>query len=343
MITFIQRIIGFFAAIATIISGFLGIEGSLIDKKVDDFKVTTYIRGDAIMYWGGEVYEEDFDIVTDAIIFECATFNNKGEVEYDEEKLETVLSVVRDAIGDRDVHLTLNLIGPGGVTDSDVWEDQMEAQSDEHNKAFKSGVLEDNIIAVLEKYDFDGVHFDYEYPLSLKAWHYYNKFLVSLDRKLGKKYTLGVAGNSWNIKFTNAAVDAIDTFELMSYDNVDEYGRHSTYEDTVEMIQQLGLRGLPIHKVNVGIPFYSRPTDMSGYWYGYNGCYDKITQDGWYHCDDTDKDFWFNTPEVVAQKTDYCIRNGYGGVMIWHYNCDFPSSSENSLLRAIGETVDNYY
>lgn len=343
MIIFIQRVIGFFTALATIISGFFGVNGGLIDKKVDNFKVTTYIRGDAVMYWGGEIYEEDFEIVTDAIIFECATFNSKGEVEYDEEKMEAVISKVREAIGDRDIHLTLNLIGPGGVTDSDVYEDQMEAQSDEHNKAFESGALEENIIDVLEKYDFDGVHFDYEYPLSLKAWHYYNKFLVSLDKALGKKYTLGVAGNAWNIKFTNAAIEAIDTFELMSYDYIDEQGRHATYEDTLEQIQQLGLRGLPIHKVNVGIPFYSRPTDMSSYWYGYNACYEKMTEDGWYHCDDIDKDFWFNTPDVVAQKTDYCIRNGFGGVMIWHYNCDLPSSQEGSLLKAIGETVDRYY
>ena len=175
MLTFVQRIIAFFTALTSIISAFFGING-LCDKKVDDFRVTTYIRGDAIMYWGGELYEEDFDIITDAIIFECATFNNKGEVEYEEEKMEEVLSKVRSAIGDRDVHLTLNLIGPWGNTASDVWEDQMEAQSEEHNKAFTSGVLEDNILAVLAKYDFDGVHFDYEYPISNKAWKYYNKF-----------------------------------------------------------------------------------------------------------------------------------------------------------------------
>ena len=343
MITFIHRVVSFFTALLMVISNFLGINIDLTDKKVDNFKVTTYIRGDAIMYWGGELYEEDFDIITDAIIFECATFNNKGEVEYDEEKMEAVLAKVRDAIGGRDIHLTLNFIGPRGESDSDVYEDQMEAQSNEHNKAFESGVLEDNIIAVLDKYDFDGVHFDYEYPLSTKAWHHYNKFLVSLDKKLGDDYTLGVAGNAWNIRFTNAAVEAIDTFELMTYDYIDEQGRHSTYENTIEQIQQVGLRGLPLYKVNVGIPFYSRPTDMSAYWYGYNGCYEEMTQDGWYHCNETDKDFWFNTPAVVSQKTDYCIRNGFGGVMIWHYNCDLPSSHEGSLLRSIGKTVDVYY
>ena len=220
----------------------------------------------------------------------------------------------------------------------------MDSQSEEHNKAFKSGVLEENIVEVLEKYDFDGVHFDYEYPISLKAWHYYNKFLVSLDEALGDDYTLGVAGNAWNIKFTNAAIKAIDTFELMSYDFVDEQGRHATYEDTVEdHLHQIGLKGVPLHKVNVGIPFYSRPTDLSPYWYGYNGCYDNMTEDGWYHCDEINKDFWFNTPDVVAQKTEYSIKNGFGGVMIWHYNCDLPSSQEGSLLRAIGETVVEYY
>jgi GH18 family chitinase len=100
---------------------------------------------------------------------------------------------------------------------------------------------------------------------------------------------------------------------------------------------------MPLDKVNIGLAFYSRPTDMSAYWYGYNGCYETMTEDGWYHCDDTDKDFWFNTPDVIAAKTDYAINHGYGGVMIWHYNCDLPSTHEGSLLRAVGETVEKNY
>jgi hypothetical protein len=163
------------------------------------------------------LHAEDFDIVTDVILFECASFDSCGNINYDEAKLETALTNIRNAVGNRDIHLTVNLLGPWGNTDSEVWEDQMEAQSDEHNKAFESGVLEENIIAVLDKYDFDGVHFDYEYPISTKAWYYYNNFLVSLDKKLGD-YTLGVAGNAWNIKFTPAAIRAIDTFEAMIYD-----------------------------------------------------------------------------------------------------------------------------
>lgn len=341
MTVFLSQVTAFFTAIILVVTNFLGINIDMSDKKVDDFKVTTYIRGEYIQS-PDSLYPEDFDIVTDVILFECASFNAEGEVICNEPVLSTALGNIRNAIGDRDVNITLNLIGPWGITDSDIWEEQMEAQSIEHNKAFTSGVLEDNIIEVLEKYGFDGVHFDYEYPLSNNAWKHYNKFLVSLDKKLGD-YTLGVAGNAWNIKFSTAAIAAIDSFEVMLYDMIDDEGRHATYEDTISAAASIGIYGMPLDKVNIGLAFYSRPTDMSAYWYGYNGCYETMTEDGWYHCNDTDKDFWFNTPDVIADKTDYAINHGYGGVMIWHYNCDLPSSHEDSLLRAVGDTVKKNY
>ncbi len=334
----LNRIIAFFTALITLITNFLGISTDKVVQKVDNFKVTTYIRGDYVQN-PDSLYAEDFDIVTHVILFECASFDNEGNVNVDENKTETALTNIQKAIGDRNIHISLNLLGPGGQTASSVWEEQMEAQSDEHNKAFTSGVLENNIIAVLEKYDFDGVHFDYEYPLSLKAWHYYNRFLVSMDKALDDDYTLGVACSSWNLKFSATAIDAVDTFELMSYDNVDGEGKHATYDDTISQLKNVGLHGIPLEKVNIGLPFYSRPTDLSPYWYGYNGCYNEIDENGWYHCPNTGKDFWFNTPDVISAKTNYALNNGYGGVMIWHYNCDLPSSHEDSLLKAIETAI----
>ncbi len=325
--------------VITLVMGFSGVFTKVEDVKPDRFRVTTYIRCEHLMS-EDSLHPEDFEIVTDVILFECAEFNNKGEVIYDETKMETALTNVRKAIGDNDVNITLNLLGPRATTDSDDWNEQMESQSDEHNKAFKSKVLEDNIIAVLDKYDFDGVHFDYEYPISKKAWRNYNRFLVSLDKKLGD-YTLGVAASDWNIFFTKPALNAIDTLELMTYDFDDEQGRHATYEGTINRINNLANLEVPAGKVNIGLPFYSRPTDMSAYWYSYNGCYEGIDENGWYHCEEIDKDFWFNTPEVIESKTDYAINNGYGGVMIWHYNCDLPSSHEDSLLKAIDTSIQN--
>ena len=339
MCVFTKRIVALLTALATLIICFSGCSVHQKGEKVDNFKVTTYIRGDYVQS-ADSLYAQDFDVITDVILFECASFDNEGNVVYEKEKLETALTNIRNTIGERDIHITLNLLGPSGNTDSTVWEEQMEAQSNEHNKAFTSGVLEDNIIAVLNEYGFDGVHFDYEYPLSRRAWRHYNKFLVSLDEKLGD-YTLGVACSDWNIKFTKSAIKAIDTFELMVYDFVDDEGKHATYEGSVEIVEKSSKTGIPYEKINIGLPFYSRPTDMSAYWYGYNSCYKAIDENGWYHCTETNKNFWFNTPEVIKKKTEYALTNGYGGVMIWHYNCDLPVTDDVSLLKAIGTAVES--
>lgn len=336
---FIERIIAFFSSFAIIFANFFGVNPPA--EKVEKFRVTAYIVATQ-NYFEGSLKAEDFDIITDAILFGCARFDSEGNIDLDKDTLETSLRNLRKAIGDRDVAISINLLGPKGHTDSDVWEDQMEVQSIEHNKAFASGVLEDNIVALLDKYNFDGVHFDYEYPLSNNAWKPFNDFLVSLDKKLGS-YTLGVAVSDWNIKFTSKAIEAVDTFELMLYDMADKNGRHSTYEDMVKGAPKAGLNGIPQEKTNIGLPFYARPADMSAYWYDYAGYHDKLDENGWYHCDNTNKDFWFNTPDVIKKKTDFAINNGFGGVMIWHYNCDLPSSDTNSLFGAIGKSIsDNY-
>lgn len=335
----IKRAITIFTAIISLAASFFGISTDCFTKKAESFRVTSYIVADYVQDISS-LYSEDFDIITDAIIFGSATFDAEGNVNLEKEELETALSNLRTVIGDRDVNISLNLLGPTYTGDSPDWQEQMNGQTEEHNKAFKSGVLEDNIIAVLEEYDFDGVHFDYEYPTNLKAHIPYNRFLVSLDKKLGDKYTLGVATNEWNLYFTAAAIEAVDTFELMMYDVYDDEGRHSTTETVKELVEKIEVWGVPVEKVNLGLPFYARPSDHDAYWYGYNGYYDSLDENNWYYDSELDKYFWFNTPDVIAEKTLFAINEGYGGVMIWHYSCDLPSTDEMSLLRAIGSVTE---
>ena len=65
--------------------------------------------------------------------------------------------------------------------DSDDWNKRMDDVGKRHNKAFESGNLENNIKAVLDKYGFDGIFFDYEYPIKSKYWKAFSNFIVSLD------------------------------------------------------------------------------------------------------------------------------------------------------------------
>ena len=106
--------------------------------------------------------------------------------------------------------------------------------------------------------------------------------------------------------------------------------------------KKLKLSGVPEEKFDFGLPFYARPTDHDTYWYDYAGFSDKLDENGYYYDSEIDKTFWFNRPADIAQKTQYALDKGFGGVMIWHYTCDLPSSDPKSLLGAIGDTVNNY-
>ena len=48
-------------------------------QKREAFRVTAYVRGEFIQS-DETLHPEDFDIITDVILFECASFNNKGEI-----------------------------------------------------------------------------------------------------------------------------------------------------------------------------------------------------------------------------------------------------------------------
>jgi len=94
MAILIKQTVSFLTSIALVVANFFGITSLPFIEKVDDFKVTTYIRGEYVQS-EDSLYPEDFDIVTDVILFECASFNNKGEVTCNEPVLETALANIR--------------------------------------------------------------------------------------------------------------------------------------------------------------------------------------------------------------------------------------------------------
>lgn len=309
------------------------------NQKNETFRVTSYVVANSVQNINC-LHSEDFEIITDVILFGCANFAANGEVTTDTPVLETALSNLKTVIGERNVKIHVNLLGPGPLEDHGNYSENMEDMGKQHTLAFKSGVLEENIISLVEKYDFDGVFFDYEYPLNYVNWTPFNQFLVRLDEKLGEKI-LGLAVTEWDIKLSLGSFMAVDRFEVMLYDVFDDEGRHATPEKVQELSKKLRLFSIPKEKLDFGLPFYARPTDKSGYWYDYASFCDKIDENGYYYDGSIDKTFWFNRPFDIAETTGFAIENGFGGVMIWHYSCDFPSSDPRSLLKAIGDTVKN--
>ena len=337
--TFIKSIIAFMTAVFSLISGFFGIDATPDDNVDKAFRVKSYVICDRVQD-PSSLCSEDFDIITDVILFGVATFDTKGNVTVDKNILSTALSNIKAVAGDRDIEYTLNFLGPGSKSTSSDWYEQMESVGEEHNKAFLSPKLQKNIIKTLEEFELDGVHFDYEYPTTNIAWFGYNNFLVSLGSKLGDDYTLNVAASDWCLQYSDLAVELVDSFELMMYDVYDEEGRHATFDTVATRSQWIKDSNIPLEKITFGLPFYARPTDSDAYWYDYVGYADKLDENGFYTDENIGKTFWFNTPDVIEKKTQFAIDEGYSGVMIWHYTCDLPSTNEDSLLSAIGRTIE---
>lgn len=335
----IKRYFALVLSLIMIITSFSACATSKDVPSVDsnDFRVTAYVTRDAI--YDLDSFQAGYiETVTDVILFGVVTFDEEGNINFDE-KFETCYNNIKQVIASsKDKKLYINLLGPGSQTDSDDWSKQMDDLSARHSKAFKSDTLIPSIKKLVEDYDFDGVFFDYEYPLKSKYWRDYNKFIVNLDETLGDSYKIGMALTSWNIGHQNKkARNATDYVEIMSYDLFDDEGNHSSMEQAQACIKKFIKSGYSPEKLDLGLPFYGRPTDRDAYWYAYGDYYKDIAKDGSYQDQETGKKFYFNSYDTIKQKTSYAIDCGIGGVMVWAWNYDAKYGEEKALFNAIRE------
>lgn len=294
-----------------------------------DFRVTAYIVSDRL----DETFDtSNLDKVTDIILFGNASYDESGKVNLSD-SFDADVEFIRNLITNQNFYL--NILGPSSQSTSDDWNEQMYDLADRNTSAFESGVLETGIKDVLSKYNFDGVVFDYEFPLRKKDWKSFDKFIISLDSILGEDYKIGMSMVGWNLKQSKEAIDATDFFEVMSYDLWDKDGNHATVEIAENDIKLFEKKGYDKSKLDLGVPFYARPTTKDAYWYDYKYYCNDLDENGLYKDAETGLTFSFNTYDVIKEKTKSAFDSGMGGMMIWHYSCDTPADSDKSLFSAI--------
>lgn len=335
-----KRLFAMALALVVFTTAFCGCTSTKQTKSKGDekFRVTAYVTLDSIKNFEG--FEKGhINEVTDVILIGAARFDEEGKITLDESYAEAHknLKAAVDAV--KGVRLHLAVLGPGNQSESDDWNDQMNDQAMRHNNAFKSGNLEKSIKDLLIKDGYDGVYFDYEYPIRKKDWKKFNDFIVVLDEYLGDSFTIGMALGAWNMGQNKKAIKATDFVQIMSYDTWGEDGTHSTVSQAEKDIKTALKRGYDPKQLELGVPFYARPTTQEPYWYGYNGYYKDIDEKGFCKDKETGLTFSFNTCDVIKQKTSYAIDMGLGGVMVWHYACDAAYGDEKSLFKAIDDAV----
>ena len=317
---FFQKIIALFMSVLLFFSG--AVRGST-QEKAENFRVVSYL----VVFDEAAIDAIDpshFKDLTDVIIFGgYAGMHGDGKVTVSD-RLAGVVERLKamDESGMLRWHLNFDL-----VTDGDQ---KMTMRED-----FRGKELARSIRAVLEEYDLDGAFFDYEFPQEWDAKLDFSLFLITLDSVLKDDYFIGAALQPWCASFLPGAIAAIDMVELMCYDNWDDEGFHSTMELAKQDVTNMVKLGYKLRQIDLGLPFYARPTTKEGRWYDYRVYWDKIDENGLAVEESTGLIVSFNTPELIYEKTQWAIETGLAGVMIWHYHCDVPADNDASLFNAI--------
>lgn len=294
----------------------------------------------------------DFDvdgniILTDSFREKLADENTKQSFIKNVENLNTAIDNIEQEQG-RHINVLLDVFMPERHNPDDPNAGARNMMSNE--TAVNNAI--DNINKAIEVGNLDGVDFDYEYPYTGKEWRLYNDFLVSVKNGLPKGKILSTAIGGWNVDFDKEAIEAVDFMQLMTYDMFDSHGYHGAFNSSLllDLVRCVN-KGLPVEKIVLGLPFYSRPVNRGGYW----GDYKKFVEEGLvkdkytnivydWSADDwgnmpIDEPEYFNGYQMICDKTAYAIDSHCAGVMIWHYHCDVDYDNELSLFRAINNIM----
>lgn len=205
----------------------------------------------------------------------------------------------------------------------------------------------------IDEYELDGVSFDWEYPKNAKQWRDFDEYLIALKEGIGEKsITLALA--SWlRYRFSQRALECIDVAEVMTYDNMqrDVDGYHSEFfSDGPNAIYHFVKMGFKLSQLNLGLPYYARPVDGTGYWSDYkleaeklgrygNVAFDEYKDNDWKNKKITVKPRFYNCCQMVEDKTAFCIYADVGGIMCWHLGIDADHSNPLCLSAAVDKTI----
>jgi len=195
-----------------------------------------------------------------------------------------------------------------------------------------------NFISNIADYIFannlDGVDIDWETSINSAKINNQDILLSDLSNTLqpmGKLVT--VAANGEVVELKSSATNSVDWVNVMAYDMNWGNAEHSTFADAKAALQRYENEGIPKEKLSLGIPFYGRDNNTNAIKYedAVSSCNPLPSEN---YCDG----YFFNGIDLVKQKSQFVLDNGYNGVMVWNLGQD--TYEQTSLLNAINEVLD---
>lgn len=294
--------------------------------KRDDFRVTDYIPSSELR--GCAFATEYCEFVDQIMIIPAFYWNDDGTLAFSEdfttETMKAEVDRLRGIYGEKDVDILatayVNQCNPTTV---------LTEHKDEIVK---------NTIAMLKEVGFDGVSYDWEYPVG-EQWDLFSEHLAAIKNELVKEdMILSCALSCGRVKLTPEAIAAIDSVEIMSYDNFDYRGNHSSFmSGAVQPINYMLSLGFKPEQLRLGLPIYGRPDNGDGDWPYYN----NEPEDSIDRFTNFINGNWYSGTQMTVDKTATALAYNLGGIMIYYAGCDFPYENDLSCMRALKETLDS--
>lgn len=208
--------------------------------------------------------------------------------------------------------------------------------SDEKRKTFI-----DNVCAMVEGYDLDGVELDWEHPNKSTAVDYEKLVIEMSDAlKLNDKELSAALNGSWYTDWaaedtsviTKKSLDKFSFINVMAYDmNNEEHSPIWFFENSLTYWLN---RGLPPEKIVMGIPLYAKPS-----WKQYRHL---VAENPEYAYSDyaptAPLESYYNGMDTIREKTLIALDKA-GGVMLFDVNED--TNDEYSIASMIDEILSD--
>lgn len=264
------------------------------------------------------------------------------------ERFQTMINL-KDLNPDLKVLLSIGGWGSGRFSEM--------AASDSLRKSFAN-----DCHRLIEKYHFDGIDIDWEYPTigwagissSPEDTENFTRLMEDIRDAIteDKLLTLASSATAKYIDF-KSVVPLVDFVNLMTYDMSSGEAHHSplfsssiTPEMTVDKSVKLHREaGVPDEKIVLGIPFYGRGIlDGETYYLDFKDIklkpgqrieWDSSSEAPYIADSNGNFVFGFDNPRSLAVKCNYILENNLKGAMYWDYNGDDSTKSLNKTIKQV--------
>lgn len=199
----------------------------------------------------------------------------------------------------------------------------------------KRKIFIDNVCAMVEEYDLDGVELDWEHPNKSTAADY-EKLVVEMSDalKLKDKELSAALNGSWYADWaaedtsviTKRCLDSFSFINVMAYDmNNEDHSPIWFFENS--LLYWIN-RGLPSEKIVMGIPLYAKPS-----WKQYRHLIAENPEYAYFDYAPTNPlKSYYNGMNTIREKTIIAL-NRAGGVMLFDVNED--TNDQYSIVSMI--------